>query len=952
MSDLDLKSTVNLPRTDFPMKANLAVAEPRRLEAWAEKGIYRQLRAARAGKRKFVLHDGPPYANGEIHMGTVLNKVLKDLVVRSRSMAGFDAPYIPGWDCHGLPIELQVDKALGGKKRQMEPVAIRKACRAHAEKYVGIQRKGFQRLGIMGEWDEPYLTMNPGYQAAIVGQLADCVQAGLVYKAKKSVHWCISCRTALAEAEVEYDENHVSPSIDVRFPLADGERERLAAAGVTVPPGRVSAVIWTTTPWTLPANLAVAFHPDADYAFFPVEGSDEVLLLAQALGTKAAERWNRLDGKLGEPLGLVKGAQLEHVRFRHPWIDRDSPGVLGDYVTMDTGTGVVHTAPGHGWDDYLTGVRYGLEIYCPVDEAGFLAPEIEHFAGMRVLDLSASKAGEEGSPRRANTANPEIVAFLEARGSLLSSGKEKHSYPVCWRCKNPIIFRATEQWFIGMDREDLRGRALTAIKGVRWFPAWGEERIHNMIEGRPDWCISRQRLWGVPIPAFYCQGCNEAILTPEVARHVAGQFAAESADVWFERTAEQLLPPGFACPKCAGTSFSKEKDILDVWFDSGSSHAAVLEPRGLGWPADVYLEGSDQHRGWFHSSLLLGVATHGGAPYRQVITHGFIVDEKGRKQSKSLGNYVDAEKSMATHGAEVLRLWVSMVDYREDISLSDEMLKRNAEAYRKLRNTCRYLLSNLFDFDAATHAVPEEKLEAIDRYALQRHRQLVRRVRAGYDAYEFHVVYHQILQYCAVDLSSFYLDVLKDRLYCDPVDGPRRRSAQTVMARIAEDLTRLLAPVLPFTTDEVWSYLPGARSASVHLETFPEPEPEDAAVIERWSRLLDVRTVVMKALEEERAAKRIAASLEAQVTITAPEATLAELRAHEAEGGVPPGNLANLFIVSAVTLQAAEGPIKVEVTRAPGRKCERCWTWSEAVGTQAVHPGVCARCALALETRA
>jgi isoleucyl-tRNA synthetase len=929
MAPSDLRSTLNLPKTAFPMKANLAQAEPRRLETWQKDDLYGQVRKARRGQPRFVLHDGPPYANGHIHLGTVLNKILKDVVVRSRSMSGHDAPYRPGWDCHGLPIELKVDRTLGAKKRQMSPVEFRRACREYADRFVGIQREEFERLGVLGEWADPYLTMAPAYQATIVRQLALFAEKGLVYKAKKSVHWCISCRTALAEAEVEYDESHESPSIDVRFPLAPEERDRLAQRFPALAGRDVSAVIWTTTPWTLPANLALAFHPEADYGFFPVEGTSEVLVIARALRDRAQERW-RSQGNpglppLGEPLFELKGAELEHARFRHPWIDRDSPGVLGDYVTLDTGTGVVHTAPGHGWDDYLTGVRYGLDIYCPVDEDGHLVPEVEHFAGRKVWD-----------------ANPAIVDFLRERGRLVQAGRDTHSYPVCWRCKNPIIFRATEQWFIALDEDRLREKALDAIGQVKWFPAWGEERIRNMIATRPDWCISRQRLWGVPIPAFYCRKCGEVLLQPDLARHVADLFEKDSADTWYAREAADLLPKGFACPKCLGTAFDKEKDILDVWFDSGSSHAAVLGHReDLPWPADVYLEGSDQHRGWFHSSLLIAVATRGCAPYRQVITHGFTVDGDGKKISKSLGNDVDTAKIIRTSGAEILRLWTIMVDYREDMRFSDEMLKRVGEAYRKVRNTLRYMLSNLYDFDPA-HGLAEAELDEIDRYALQRHRQVVSRVLDAYQSYEFHLVYHQLVQYAAADLSSFYFDVLKDRLYCDPADGPRRRSAQKVLHRIALDLCRLLAPVLPFTADEAWGHVPGVDVASVHLALFPERERADEGLVARWADLLDVRAQVTKALEEARAAKIIASSLEARVTLRGPEAALKGLREHEARSGVFPGNLANLFIVSQVQLEPGPAPLGVTVVHASGGKCERCWTYSEKVtdGSDAV----CERC--------
>jgi isoleucyl-tRNA synthetase len=933
----DLKSTLNLPKTDFPMKANLPQTEPQRLESWKKEDLYGKVRAARTGAPVFVLHDGPPYANGHIHLGTVVNKVLKDLVVRCRSMAGNDAPYLPGWDCHGLPIELQVDKNLGSKKKDLSPVAFRKECRAYAEKFVGIQRAEFERLGILGEWDHPYLTMAPSYQATIVRQLAAFAEKGLVYKAKKSVHWCISCRTALAEAEVEYDEAHVSPQVDIRFALAEAEKDKLVAAYPALRGKNVFAVTWTTTPWTLPANLALAFHPEADYAFFPVPGGDDVYLVAKAMRPMVEERWWRGEKKLGEPLAEAKGAAFEGVRFRHPWIDRDSPGVLADYVTLDAGTGIVHTAPGHGWDDYLTGVRYGLDIYCPVDEAGRFLPEVEHFAGKKVFE-----------------ANPAIVEFMRERGVLVQAGKEAHSYPICWRCKNPIIFRATEQWFIALDGEGrLRERTLEAIKNVRWYPAWGEERIGNMIATRPDWCISRQRLWGVPITAFYCKGCGKALLEPELCRRVAEIFEKESADAWYEHEAKDLLPPGFRCPGCQGAEFDKERDILDVWFDSGSSHAAVLERRpDLHWPADVYLEGSDQHRGWFHSSLLIGVGTRGAAPYRAVVTHGFTVDPQGRKISKSLGNDVDTQKLLHTWGAEILRLWVTMVDYRGDMPFSEEMLKRIAEAYRKVRNTWRYLLSNLYDFHPAKDAVAEKDLDEIDRYALARHRQVVNRVREAYQGFEFHVVYHTLVQYCAADLSSFYLDVLKDRLYCDAANGPRRRSAQTVLHRIARDLALLLSPILPFTTDEVWPLVPGtAGSGPVHAGVFPPAETADEAVLARWEGLLEVRAAVTKALEEARSAKTIASSLEARVEISGTREALAPLRRHEEASTVFPGNLANLFIVSRVDLKESDGPTAVAVDRASGGKCERCWTWSERVGSLPVHNAVCERCAAVLESR-
>ncbi|MBN2369534.1 MAG: isoleucine--tRNA ligase [Vicinamibacteria bacterium] len=934
MATNDMKATLNLPRTDFPMKANLSQSEPARLESWKESDLYGRIAQARRGAAPFMLHDGPPYANGHIHLGHVVNKVLKDFLVRSRSMAGCHAPYIPGWDCHGLPIELQVDRNLGAKKKDLSPVAFRRACRAYAEKFVGIQRKEFERLGVLGEWDHAYLTMHPSYQAAIVRQLAVFIEKGMVYRAKKSVHWCVSCRTALAEAEVEYDENHLSPSIDVRFRLANEEAERLASRHEALRGRRVFAVIWTTTPWTLPANLALAVHPDHDYAFYEIADTGDIVIVAERLREAASARWRDAGVALTTPMLSLKGRDLEGWRFRHPWIDRDSPVVLAEYVTLDAGTGVVHTAPGHGWDDYLTGMRYAMDIYCPVDEAGRFLAEVERFAGMKVFD-----------------ANPGIMDLLKERNALIQASEDRHSYPICWRCKHPVIFRATEQWFIGLDAAGLRDRALTAVSQARWYPSWGEERIRNMIATRPDWCISRQRLWGVPIPAFYCKSCGETILTAALARRSADLFERESADAWYEREAAAILPPGFQCSKCGGASFDKERDILDVWFDSGSSYPAlrVLRPE-LPPQADCYLEGSDQHRGWFHSSLLIGVGTVGRAPFKQAITHGFTVDADGRKMSKTEGNVVDPQKIVASHGAEILRLWVAMVDYREDMRISDEMIRRLAEAYRKIRNTCRYLLSNLYDFDPSCDAVGEERCEEIDRYALARHRQFARRVLSAYEAFEFHVVYHQLVQYCAVDLSAFYLDVLKDRLYCDATAGSRRRSSQTVLWRVARDLARLMAPVLPITADEVFSFLPGQRPESVHLDRFPDAEPVDEALLAEWQGLLDVRSAVTKALEEARAERRIASSLEAHVALRGPAGVLAPLRAYESRSTLAPGNLACLFIVSGTDLHDQDGALTIEVARAAGEKCERCWSYSTRLRRTNSSAAVCERCAAVLES--
>jgi isoleucyl-tRNA synthetase len=692
---------------------------------------------------------------------------------------------------------------------------------------------------------------------------------------------------------------------------------------------KVSVLIWTTTPWTIPSNLAVAFHPEFDYAAYDLEG--QTVIVAEGLAARVSEAVGR---PFGAPVAKMKGEQLEGIRFRHPIYDRDSVGVLGAYVTLEAGTGVVHTAPGHGADDFNTGKKYGLEIYAPVGAGGRFLDTVELFGGMKVFD-----------------ANAKVEEALHERARLWKRADFTHQYPHCWRCHNPVIFLATSQWFISMDKpfqlnRTLRQAALDAIdKDVKWIPAWGHDRIYNMVANRPDWCISRQRAWGVPIPAVDCKKCGEALLTPELVSKAAGVFDTYGADAWYERPIEEFLPGGLKCPSCGEAEFERERDILDVWFDSGSSHEAVL-PRwtDLTWPADMYLEGSDQHRGWFHSSLLIGVATRGAAPYRAVITHGFTVDAEGKKISKSVGNDVDTQKLIGQYGAEILRLWTIMVDYREDMRISDDMIKRVAEAYRKVRNTIRYLLSNLYDFDPARDTVAENDMDELDRYALARHRQVVARVLEAYDTYEFHLVYHQLVQYAAADLSSFYFDVLKDRLYCDAANGPRRRSAQTVLHRIARELCLLLAPVVPFTADEAFTLLPGEGPGSVHLALFPDREQADDATLARWAELLAVRAEVNKALEEARAAKLVSGSLEAGVVLRAPERTLAPLRALDAAGRVFPGNLANLFIVSSVFLEESNEPLAVGVEHAAGRKCERCWTWSEKVGTLPRHPGVCERC--------
>ena len=918
------KNTVNLPRTGFPMKANLQTAEPEWLARWQAMDLYGQIRQTRAGRPKFVLHDGPPYANGHIHIGHALNKILKDFVVRSRTMAGYDAPYVPGWDCHGLPIELKVDRELGPKKRDMSVADFRRACRRYADEYVRIQREEFERLAVLGLWSTPYLTMNYGYQAAIVRALGTFVEKGMVYKGKKPVHWCIHCRTALAEAEVEY-EPHTSPSIYVEFRLALGCAEELAARVPELAGRYVSTLIWTTTPWTIPSNLAVAFNPDLIYGAYPV-GTTHVIV-AQALADRVSKATGR---SFGEPVVTFPGSVMERLAFRHPLYDRDSLAVLGDYVTLEQGTGVVHTAPGHGTDDFHTGVKYGLEIYAPVDAGGRFLDTVERFGGQRVFD-----------------ANPKIEAALKERGRLWHRESFEHSYPHCWRCQNPVIFIATSQWFISMDTGGLRQQALAAIDRVRWIPAWGRDRIHNMVALRPDWCISRQRSWGVPIPAVNCPACQTPLLTPELVERAARVFDQYGADAWYERPVAEFVPEGLTCPGCGDRSFDREYNILDVWFDSGSSHEAVLRAdANLTWPADMYLEGSDQHRGWFHSSLLIGLGTRGEAPFRQVLTHGFVVDEQGRKMSKSLGNTVAPQDVIKQSGAEILRLWVSMVDYGEEVRLGPEILARVVEAYRKVRNTCRILVANLYDFDPAVDMVAPDRLEAVDRYALARYAEAAQRIVRAYNAYDFPTIFQSLNALATVDLSAFYVDVTKDRMYTFGARSAGRRSAQTVMYLMADGLARLIAPILPVTADELWRFLPGRRSVSVHLEEFPDVGPfVDAGLLSSWDRLMAVRDEVNAALEEKRKDKVIGNSLGARVTITATGPVGALLKRHVAD-------LPMLFIVSDLALHVgsvdAAEEVKVDVERAPGVKCDRCWRYVPSVRTEPDWAGICDRCVEAL----
>jgi isoleucyl-tRNA synthetase len=913
----DWKDTLNLPRTDFPMKANLPSTEPAMVARWEADRLYAKIREARRGAPRWVLHDGPPYANGEIHIGHALNKILKDLVVKSRTMAGFDSPYVPGWDCHGLPIELNVERELGAAAKDASPVAFRRACRAYAEKYVASQRQDFQRLGILGDWHAPYLTMTPAYQAAIVRALGRFVARGLVYKGKKPVHWCLRDRTALAEAEVEY-EPHTSPSIFVEFPLSSADAGTLGDRVPALAGRDVTVLIWTTTPWTIPSNLAIAFHPDFEYGAYEHDG--RVVILAAKLADAVAAATGR---PLGSPVATFPGRRLDGVRFRHPLYDRDSLAVLADYVTLEQGTGAVHTAPGHGADDFATGVRYGLDIYAPIGVNGRFADEVGVVGGLKVFE-----------------ANPAVEAALAERGRLWHSAKVEHSYPHCWRCHQPVIFLATPQWFISMDA--IRETAVAEANAVRWIPAWGRERMTAMFLTRPDWCISRQRAWGVPIPALACTSCGESHLTPAIIEHAARLFEAQSADAWYELDTGALVPPGFACGRCGGTAFERERDILDVWFDSGSSHQAVLAPRpDLGWPAEMYLEGTDQYRGWFQSSLLVGVGTHDHAPYRSVLTHGFVVDEHGRKMSKSLGNVVSPQRVMTDSGAEVLRLWVSMVDYRDEVRLGREVLARTIEAYRKIRNTFRYLLSNLYDFDPEHDRVPADRMLEVDRFALAQYARLADDVRQAYDRFDFQTIFHAVNEFVTVDLSAFYLDVSKDRLYTFRADSPERRSAQTAVYVVADGLARLIAPVLSITAEEIWQRLPGPRESSVHLALFPADSGawRDEALDARWRVLLDVRGVVNQALETARQRKAIGNALSAQVTITASGPTADLLEAHAAE-------LPMLLITSAVALRRADvDGLTAEVARAPGDKCPRCWRFVTDTVPDGDLAGLCGRCA-------
>ncbi len=928
---MDYKKTLNLPKTQFPMKANLLKREPEQLKKWEEINLYRQVRESSKGREPFILHDGPPYANGHIHIGTALNKILKDIVVRSRQMAGFDAVYVPGWDCHGLPIEHNVDIEIGEKKKELSLADVRRLCRVYADKFIDIQRNEFKRLGVMGDWENPYLTMNYQYEAIIARECGKFARNGSLFRSKKPIYWCFTCQTALAEAEIEYQDES-APSIFVKFRVQDDlSHDYPELSGKSV-----YAVIWTTTPWTLPANLGIALHPEFEYVAVDV-GRDEVFILARELMAYGMQTFGVTDYAV---IAEIDPKALENKRCRHPMVDRDSLIILGEHVTLEAGTGCVHTAPGHGREDYEVGLEYGLDVYSPVDDNGCFTEDVAFFKGQFVFD-----------------ANKNINKKLNEIGALAAEGIIEHNYPHCWRCKQPVIFRATPQWFISMDKTGLRRESLAAIDAVNWIPHWGRDRIYGMIENRPDWCVSRQRAWGVPIAVFYCKDCEEILQDQKIMEAVYSQFEQHGADIWFEKVVSDFLTADVTCSACGSKTFIKENDILDVWFDSGVSHAAVLEPRAdLRWPADLYLEGSDQHRGWFHSSLLTAVGTRSQAPYKAVLTHGFVVDAGGRKMSKSLGNVVAPSEVIDKYGAEILRLWVSATDYREDIRISQNILKQLSDAYRRIRNTSRFMLGNLFDFDPAADKVSYDKMPELDRFALHKLHRFLEKTLKAYDRYEYHIIYHSLYNYCTLDLSAFYLDILKDRLYTSPPESEARKSAQTVMYLVLDALARLMAPLLPFTAEEIWAHMPAhsEKLSSVHLALRPEANPpwQDDGLAQKWETILHVRAETTKALENARDKKIIGHPLDAAVTLSVKEDLYDILQPYA-------DDLKFIFIVSKISLRQDEilddsfvsenvEGLSIKIDTAPGEKCERCWVHETSVGSDSERPSICERCQQAL----
>lgn len=915
----DYNATLNLPKTEFPMRAGLPKSEPETLKRWEQEKIYEKLMEKNEGKPLFVLHDGPPYANGNIHLGTSLNKVLKDIIVRYKNMSGFKSPYVPGWDTHGLPTELKARAKAGVENSTtISELEIRKICREFALGYLDDQRNQFKRLGVIGEWDNPYITLLPEFEAKQIEIFAEMACKGYIYKGLKPVYWCPDCKTALAEAEIEYAEDPCH-SIYVKFKVND-DQGKLKALGIE--PEKCYFVIWTTTTWTLPGNVAICLGSDFDYSI--IKCGDEYYIMAEALAADAMKEAGKEDY---EVVGTMKGIEFEYMKAQHPFLDRESLVIVGDHVTLESGTGCVHTAPGHGVEDYDVCKNYPeIPIVVPVDADGRLTEEAGQFAGLLTGD-----------------ANKPIAQHLDSIGALFALKKIIHQYPHCWRCKNPVLFRATDQWFCSV--EDFKDEAVKAINEVEWIPGWGKDRITSMVKERKDWCISRQRKWGVPIPIFFCKDCGEPYIDRDAMMAVADLFRKEGSDAWFKYDASEILPEGTKCPKCGGTHFNKEQDIMDVWFDSGSSHAAVLEQRDyLKWPADLYLEGADQYRGWFQSSLLTSVATKGTAPYKAVLTHGWVVDGEGRKMSKSLGNGIDPQEIVEQYGADVLRLWVASSDYHADIRISKDILKQLSEAYRKIRNTARYILGNLNDFNPDTDMVDVEDLYPIDKWAIAKLNELNDKVRAGYDAYEFHQVYHSIHNFCVVDMSNFYLDVLKDRLYTEKADSASRRAAQTTIYMILDAMTRMISPILAYTSDEIWRYMPHGSNCDKECVLFNEMPAKvdvdiDAEFMARWDRIHELRDLVKKSIEVAVKNKLIKSSLESKIVLTCGGDN------YEFVNSVL-GELTAVFIVSKVELVKGDSDeINVVVEKAEGEKCERCWVYSDTVGQNSEHPTLCARCA-------
>ncbi|MCP4606889.1 MAG: isoleucine--tRNA ligase [Proteobacteria bacterium] len=919
---VDYKDTIHLPRTKFPMKASLSKREPEFIEMWEREQVYNKLLDQTKDGQLFVFHDGPPYANGNIHHGHVLNKVLKDIVVKYRSLKGNHVRYIPGWDCHGLPIELNAERELGKPADDADKLSIRKRCLDFAMKWSNLQMAEFKRLGIFSLWDQSYRTIQPDYEATIVNALAKFVERGALYRGRKPVYWCTECQTALADAEVEYHD-HVSPSIYVTYPVIDREKMH-EVFGIDDNGSRLDVVIWTTTPWTLPASLVIAVHPRYNYRAY--EAGGRRIIIAEDMA-ESTFRDAKIEGK---PIGrIVPGAELEKLRCQHPFIEREIQILLADYVTLEAGTGCVHTAPGHGQEDYVLCAAHGIDVYAPVDAAGCFESDVSHWAGELVWD-----------------ANPKIVRFLHESGVLLNPpGQElAHQYPACWRCKKPIVFRATPQWFISMEETGLRKKALEEIDKTRWIPPWGRNRIFGMVENRPDWCISRQRIWGVPLPFFFCEQCGESLVDASVIRHVAGIFGEFGSDEWWKREANDLLPDGVTCASCEATSFIKEENIVDVWFESGVSWDAVCRGKeGLGVPVDLYLEGSDQHRGWFHTALLCATGTMDRAPYKSVLTHGFICNEKGEILSKSQKNFVPPNKTIQKEGAEILRLWVSYEDYRSDIVFSPVIIKSLVESYRKIRNTLRFMLGNLAGFDPATEMVPFEEMAELDRWMLSRFGRFLSRIDRSYNDYNFHHVFHQTIELVTTNLSSFYCDIIKDRLYCDEYKSASRRAAQTVLYIMARDMSRVLAPVLSFTAEDVWQHLPlsADKPESVFLAGFPVPEEswEDDSLMTRWGELRELRRKVTKVLEELRRGGVIGNALEASVKLKVASAT------YEFVKSIGEESLADIFLVSEVAFEKGAGEDTVEASKSEQPKCPRCWRHGHGIGSNAEIPELCNRCA-------